>query len=135
MSNGKNEIRAVRRRSPIGAEVVGENQTYFRLWAPKAREVDLVLGHGPNSERTFHSLSPESGGYFSGTINVGAGTCYWFRVNGGERLYPDPASRFQPDGPHGPSRVVDPARFAWTDHGWRGVGRDGQVLYELHAGT
>ncbi len=123
---------------PIGAEVVGENQTYFRLWAPKAREVDLVLGHGPNSERTFHSLSPESGGYFSGTINVGAGTCYWFRVNGGERLYPDPASRFQPDGPHGPSCIVDSRRFQWTDSQWPGpaaTGLKGQVIYEMHIGT
>ena len=138
MSNGKNEIRAVGRRYPIGAEVVGENQTYFRLWAPKAREVDLVLGHGPNSERTFHSLSPESGGYFSGTINVGAGTCYWFRVNGGERLYPDPASRFQPDGPHGPSCIVDSRQFQWTDSQWPGpaaAGLIGQIIYEMHIGT
>jgi maltooligosyltrehalose trehalohydrolase len=138
MSNEKEKIRAVRRRYPIGAEVVGENQTYFRLWAPKAREVDLVLGYGPNSERTFHSLSPEPGGYFSGAINVGGGTCYWFRVNGGERPYPDPASRFQPDGPHGPSCIVDSRQFQWTDSQWPGpaaAGLKGQVIYEMHIGT
>jgi len=138
MSNGKKEIRAVRRRYPIGAEVVGENRTLFRLWAPKAREVDLVLERRPNSERTFHSLNPELGGYFSVAVNVGAGTCYWFRVNGEERLYPDPASRFQPDGPHGPSSIVDARQFHWTDSQWPGsavAGLKGQVIYEMHIGT
>jgi len=138
MSNGKNEIRAVRRRYPIGAEVVGENRTIFRLWAPKAREVDLVLERPPNSERTFHSLNPELGGYFSVAVNVGAGTRYWFRVNGGEKLYPDPASRFQPDGPHGPSSIVDARQFHWTDSQWPGsavAGLKGQVIYEMHIGT
>src|SRR6185436_8745817 len=46
-----------------------------------------------------------------------------------------PVSRFQPEGPHGPSRVVDPARFQWTDSQWRGVTLEGQVIYELHVGT
>src|SRR5256885_8243048 len=138
MSNGKKEIRAVRRRYSIGAEVVGENRTLFRLWAPKAREVDLVLERRPNSERTFHSLNPELGGYFSVAVNVGAGTRYWFRVNGGERLYPDPASHFQPDGPHGPSSIVDARQFHWTDSQWPGsavAGLKGQVIYEMHIGT
>src|SRR6266480_3585726 len=138
MSNGKKEIRAAVRRYPIGAEVVGENRTLFRLWAPKAREVDLVLERRPNSERMFHSLNPELGGYFSVAVNVGAGTRYWFRVNGGERLYPDPASRFQPDGPHGPSCIVDSRRFQWTDSQWPGpaaTGLKGQVIYEMHIGT
>jgi len=55
-------------------------------------------------------------------------------LDGGD-AFPDPASRFQPQGPHGPSRVVDPAPFPWTDAGWRGIGPDGQVIYELHVGT
>src|SRR5206468_1003323 len=93
---------SAKRRYPIGAEVIGENQTHFRVWAPKARELDVVVERGPNSPRTFHSLTPESGGYFSGVINAGAGTLYRFRVNGGEIFYPDPGSRFQPEGPHGP---------------------------------
>src|SRR5438067_8648926 len=138
MSNGKKEIRAVRRRYSIGAEVIGENRTLFRLWAPKAREVDLVLERRPNSERIFHSLNPELGGYFSVAVNVGAGTRYWFRVNGGERLYPDPASRFQPDGPHGPSCIVDSRQFQWTDSQWPGpaaAGLIGQIIYEMHIGT
>ena len=138
MSNGKEQIRAVRRRYPIGAELIAENQTHFRIWAPKARQLDVVGEHGPNSKRTFHSLNPEPGGYFSGAVNVGAGTCYWFRVNQGEILYPDPASRFQPDGPHGPSCIVDAKQFHWTDSQWRGpaaAGLKGQVIYEMHIGT
>ena len=127
-----------KRRYPIGAELVGENQTHFRVWAPKARELDVVAEHGPNSQRTFHSLSPEQGGYFSGALDVGVGTRYWFRVNSGERFYPDPASRFQPEGPHGSSCIVDPRQFHWTDSQWPGpaaAGLKGQIIYEMHIGT
>src|SRR5581483_10562776 len=66
---------------------------------------------------------------------AGAGTRYRFRLDGGERLFPDPASRFQPDGPHGPSQVINPHSFKWTDQAWPGVSMRGQVIYELHLGT
>src|SRR5262249_21257713 len=56
-------------------------------------------------------------------------------LDGGSELYPDPASRFQPDGPHGPSEVVDPKRFAWSDESWLGLVLEGQVIYEMHVGT
>jgi len=49
--------------------------------------------------------------------------------------YPDPCSRFQPQGVHGPSSVVDPAAFEWSDRDWRGVPLERAVIYELHAGT
>src|SRR6266700_5630403 len=127
-----------KRRYPIGAELVGENQTHFRVWAPKARELDVVAEHGPNSQRTFHSLSPEQGGYFSGALDVGVDTRYWFRVNSGEKSYPDPTSRFQPEGPHGPSCIIDPIQFQWTDSQWPGpaaTGLKGQIIYEMHIGT
>jgi maltooligosyltrehalose trehalohydrolase len=127
-----------KRRYPIGAEVISENKTDFRVWAPKARELDLVIEHGSNSKRTFHPLTAESDGYFSGAINAGHGSQYLFRVNGGEKLYPDPASRFQPDGPHGPSCIVDPKQFHWTDSQWPGPavgGLKGQIIYEMHIGT
>ena len=66
-------------------------------------------------------LVAEPEGWFSGLVRgLGHGARYRFRLDGGEPL-PDPASRFQPEGPHGPSEVVDPSRFAWTDGGWRGV--------------
>src|SRR5205809_1591194 len=127
-----------KRRYPIGAELVGENQTHFRVWAPKARELDVVVERGPNSQRTFYSLSPEPGGYFCGALDVGVGTRYWFRVNSGQKFYPDPASRFQPEGPHGPSCIVDPRQFQSTDSQWPGPAAPrlrGQIIYEMHIGT
>src|SRR5213595_2177650 len=138
MPSREQQIHQIERRYPIGAEVIGENQTHLRVWAPKARELDVVVERGPNSPRTFHSLTPELGGYFSGIINAGAGTLYRFRVNGGEIFYPDPASRFQPDGPHGSSYIIDPGEFQWTDSQWPGpaaTGLKGQIIYEMHIGT
>jgi maltooligosyltrehalose trehalohydrolase len=77
----------------------------------------------------------EGNGYHSSPIDeVGPGTQYRFRLNGGE-AFPDPASRFQPEGPHGPSVIIDSSTFDWTDHEWRGVQETGQVIYELHVGT
>jgi maltooligosyltrehalose trehalohydrolase len=63
------------------------------------------------------------------------GEDYRFRLNEADRALPDPASRWQPSGPHGPSRIVDPSSFKWTDERWEGVRADGQVLYEMHVGT
>src|SRR5213593_2165191 len=128
----------VKRRYPIGAELVGENQTHFRVWAPKARELDVVVEHGQNSKRTFHPLSPDPGGYFSGALDVGVDTRYWFRVNTGEKFCPEPASRFQPEGAHGPSCIIDPGQFQWTDSQWPGpaaTGLKGQIIYEMHIAT
>jgi maltooligosyltrehalose trehalohydrolase len=90
------------------------------------------------SDRTPNAaaLEPEGDGYFSGAVTfLGPGTLYGFRLDGSATLYPDPASRFQPDGPHGPSQVVDPSLFTWSDQAFRGVPREGQVIYELHVGT
>ncbi|PYI70490.1 MAG: malto-oligosyltrehalose trehalohydrolase, partial [Verrucomicrobia bacterium] len=70
-----------------------------------------------------------------GAVNVGAGSRYRFRVNRGENFYPDPASRFQPQGPHGPSCIVDPRQFRWADTNWPGVTLKGQIIYEMHIGT
>ena len=66
---------------------------------------------------------------------VEAGARYRYRLDGNPGLFPDPAARFQPDGPHGPSQVVDPHQFAWNDFAWKGVPADDQVLYEMHIGT
>jgi len=123
------------RRQPIGAEVIGKDETHFRVWAPKAREIDVVLEDGTSSEPIFYPLTPEAGGYFSGAVNVGAGSRYRFRVNRGENFYPDPASRFQPQGPHGPSCIVDPRQFRWADTNWPGVTLKGQIIYEMQIGT
>jgi maltooligosyltrehalose trehalohydrolase len=128
-----------KRRYPVGAELIRRlpNETHFRVWAPKAKHVDLVLEESAakDAKRTFHPLEPEEDGYFSGVASVGSGACYRFRVNHAEHFHPDPASRFQPDGPHGSSCVVDPTKFQWTDAEWPGRKLKGQIMYEMHIGT
>jgi maltooligosyltrehalose trehalohydrolase len=119
----------VARRLPVGAEVTAGGIVHFRIWAPDAVSVEVVLGG-----RTI-ALNREPGGYFSIETPGHAGDRYGFRVDGSEKLYPDPASRFQPEGPHSLSQIVDPAAFAWTDAAWSGVPLAGQVVYELHTGT
>jgi maltooligosyltrehalose trehalohydrolase len=125
------------RRYPIGAELIGPNQTHFRVWAPKASSVDVALEESslPNAQRSFHPLTREEGGYFAGSVEAGAGALYRFRIDNNQHFHPDPASRFQPDGPHGSSCVVDPTEFRWTDDQWQGRGLKGQVIYEMHIGT
>ena len=119
------------RRMPVGAEVHGDG-VHFRVWAPGRRRVTVVLEDGGRATE----LLPEEDGYFSGDCaRARTGTLYRFRLDGGANPLPDPASRFQPKGPHGPSAVVDGSRFEWTDTGWRGVSLPGQVLYEMHVGT
>jgi maltooligosyltrehalose trehalohydrolase len=82
-----------------------------------------------------HELAPEKNGYFSAHVpGARPGTLYRYRLDGGES-FPDPASRFQPEGPHGASQVVDAAAFRWTDAAWRGARLEGQVIYEMHIGT
>src|SRR5262249_55597819 len=124
-----------KRRYPIGAELIGENETHFRVWAPKARQVDVVLEDTADVKQKFYSLTAEPGGYFSGSAAAGPGVRYRFRVNSGENSYPDPASRFQPDGPHGSSAIVDPMKFPWSDAEWPGLKLEGQIFYEMHVGT
>ena len=125
------------RRYPIGAELIGANEIHFRIWAPKAKHVDVVLEESAekNAKRTFHPLQTEDGGYFSASVQAGADTRYRFRVDNAEHFHPDPASRFQSDGPHGSSCVIDPKTFQWTDGAWSGLKMKGQVIYEMHIGT
>ena len=122
------------RRLPVGAEALPGGGVHFRVWAPRGRRVEVVF-EGPRAPEPL-GLEEEEGGYFSGLAEgLTEGALYRFRLDGGGHLYPDPASRFQPEGPHGPSRVVDPARFRWTDDGWRGASLKGQVVYEMHVGA
>src|SRR5690348_10478641 len=119
------------RRLPIGAEPQRGAGVHLRVWAPAASRVGVIVDGAPGAV----PLAAESDGYFAGTLaNAAAGTRYRFSLDGGPPL-PDPASRFQPDGPHGPSEVVDPHTFRWTDTAWPGVALSGQVLYEMHVGT
>ncbi len=120
------------RRLPIGAEPAGDGRTHFRVWASRRRRVEVVLdGAGESS----FPLMAEGNGYFSGLVEASPGKRYRYRLDGEEQLYPDPASRFQPEGPQGPSEVIDPSAFAWTDTGWTGAPARGRVVYEMHIGT
>jgi maltooligosyltrehalose trehalohydrolase len=116
---------------PIGAEIFPEG-IHLRVWAAGRQRVQAVI-EGRAQEEV--ALAPDGAGYFLGWIAGGAGTRYRFRLDGEATLFPDPASRFQPEGPHGPSEVIDPASFAWTDAEWRGVPLDQAVIYEMHIGT
>jgi maltooligosyltrehalose trehalohydrolase len=125
------------RRYPIGAEILDGDRTHFRVWAPKARRVDVALEASADDDapRSFHILEPEAQGYFSGFVAAQAGAFYRFRLDEAMRFHPDPASRFQPQGPHRSSCVVDPSRFQWSDGAWKGLQMPGQIIYEMHVGT
>ena len=126
------------RRLKIGAEVLLQGGAHFRVWAPRCNQVEVVIEGGPGFDRRLpgHALRAETGGYFSGLIEAaGDGTLYRFRLDGGDQLYPDPASRFQPEGPHGSSQVIDARKFKWTDDNWRGTPLPQQVIYEMHIGA
>ncbi len=119
---------------PVGAEALTDGVD-FRVWRAGAGRIELVLGCDVVADQCI-ALDPEESGYFSTFVpGAGAGTRYGYRLAGGPEVLADPASRFQPDGPHGRSQVVDPDAFAWSDTGWRGVALPGQVIYELHLGT
>jgi maltooligosyltrehalose trehalohydrolase len=135
MNDRKNQ-----QRLPIGAELVQPEGVHFRVWAPRRRRVEVVLeqegGFTSEGPQATVELTRETDGYFSGlAAGARAGSIYRYRLDGGSELYPDPASRFQPEGPHGASQVIDPRHFRWTDAGWRGVHLQGQVIYEMHVGT
>jgi maltooligosyltrehalose trehalohydrolase len=116
----------------IGAEVMPGAGVRFRVWAPRRHRVEVVIEGGEGE----YELGREAGAYFSCVVDkAGDGTRYWYRLDKDEKLFPDPASRFQPEGPHGPSEVIDPKRFEWTDREWRGLKIAGQIIYELHIGT
>src|ERR1051325_2690969 len=128
------------RRLPVGAEVLPGGGVHFRVWAPRRKKVSVVIEAATASaggpEQQAIDLSEEAGGYFSGVAQAASGgTLYRFKLDDDDKLYPDPASRFQPEGPHGPSQVIDPNVFNWAADGWRGGGIPGQVIYEMHVGT
>ena len=127
-----------RKRLPIGAEVLVEGKgVAFRVWAPRRKAVAVVIEGGEGVALDGQATIPlesEGDGYFSGVVPAArTGSLYHYKLDG-DATFPDPASRFQPEGPHGPSMVVDPSAFAWSDSGWKGIELQGQVLYELHIG-
>ncbi len=117
---------------PVGAEFLSAKEgTHFRIWAPRRKTAEVVF----ESSKERIALQSEGNGYYSGVgSGIGPGVNYKYSLDGGE-AYPDPASQYQPTGPHGFSQVQDPAAFHWSDAAWRGVELPGQVIYELHLGT
>jgi maltooligosyltrehalose trehalohydrolase len=106
------------------------------VWAPAHRGVAVLLEDTSGLALLECPLQPETGGYFSAVVAEAVdGMLYRFRLGNSSEAVPDPASRFQPVGPNGPSQIVDPSVFAWTDHEWSGISIGRQVLYEMHVGT
>ncbi len=112
----------------LGATPAGAGRVTFRVWAHEAARVAVEL----HEER--HALEPEGFGVWSATLPAAHGDPYRYVLGEAEPL-PDPASRWQPEGLRGPSAVVDPGTFTWTDGTWSGVAPEQLVVYELHVGT
>ncbi len=116
----------------LGAQYEGNGRCLFTVWAPMANEMALRIV-GP-AERLV-PMTREGRGYWTAeTRDVFPGTLYVYRLDG-EKERPDPASRFQPDGVHGPSAVVDHNAFVWDEHGWKGLALAEHIYYELHVGA
>ncbi len=119
----------VDRRYPVGAEPQ-RGGVHFRVWGPDCQRLSVVI-----NEDSVHELTSEEAGYFSGLVPGDlVGALYQFRLENSD-LVPDPASRYQPFGPHGPSQVVESRGFDWSDQDWVGRELQGLVVYELHIGT
>jgi len=120
-------------RMPFGAELSAEGGVRFRLWASAAQRVELLL-YERGGARALPMRSIEGGWFELTTDAAGPGSRYRYRIDG-QLDVPDPASRFNPEDVHGPSEVIDPARFEWTDASWRAPPWHEAVIYELHTGT
>jgi maltooligosyltrehalose trehalohydrolase len=114
---------------PLGPQRTDDGRFHFLVWAPNARQVEVRL-----IERDQVSpLKPIAQGYHAGYVDASYGERYLYRLDG-ERERPDPASRCQPDGVHGPSQIVDPT-FSWSDAGWSPPSLRNTIFYEMHIGT
>ena len=123
-----------RHTMPFGAELTPEGQVRFRLWAPGAHEVEVVLHEGAGTPRSLKMPARGDGWFELVSGAARAGSRYKFRIDGKIEV-PDPASRSNPDDVHGPSEVIDPTAFEWDDEAWRGRPWHEAVIYELHVGT
>lgn len=119
---------------PFGPVILPDGRVDFRLWAPSAEKVELVLTQDDGRERILPMRGEEEGWYRANVEQVGPGSCYQFIINGGLRVA-DPASRFQPEDVHGPSQLIDSLAWDWQDEAWRGRPWEQAVVYELHVGT
>jgi maltooligosyltrehalose trehalohydrolase len=119
---------------PFGAELTPAGEVRFRLWAPAAHEVELMLHEEADTPRPLKMSAQPDGWFELVTGEARAGSRYRYRIDGKTEV-PDPASRSNPDDIHGPSEVIDAAAFEWDDDAWRGRPWHEAVVYELHVGT
>jgi maltooligosyltrehalose trehalohydrolase len=118
---------------PFGSEILPDG-VLFRLWAPGARRVDLIL-ENPHQPACRQKMNSEHGGWYRCfSREAGPGSAYRFSIDA-DLLVPDPASRCQAEDVHGPSLVIDPRAFSWQDGSWRGRPWEEAIIYELHLGT
>ncbi|MEX0611374.1 MAG: malto-oligosyltrehalose trehalohydrolase, partial [Pirellulales bacterium] len=119
----------------MGATLLADG-AFFRVGAPERAAIHVILVSPDGREQRRVRLQQDPDGFFSGRVaGVRQGDLYFYQVDDDPKLYPDPASHFQPQGVHGPSQVIDHRRFRWTDDDWPGPRLRGQLLYELHIGT
>lgn len=118
---------------PFGAEHLGDGTVRFRLWAPAAHKVEVIIENATHGKR-IPLQELEQGWFEVITDGANSGSQYLFRIDG-DREVPDPASRFQPKDVHGPSEVIDPTVFEWSDGEWLGRRWEEAVIYELHVGA
>ncbi len=120
----------------FGASVREGNSAEFRVWAPKLTNLSVrIMGETAGEHPRTIPMKQSSGSEFTATVSqVSEGADYIYLLEG-ERERPDPVSRWQPGGVHGPSRIVDPAAFRWSDQSWSGIPLKDFIIYELHTGT
>lgn len=131
------------RRFPIGAEILPDRSgIHFRVWAPDHDRVELTFTADPSSVPVSEELHPsvvmqkETSGYFSILLpNISQRLLYGFKLDDSKNCFPDPASRFQPQGIDGFSKIIDCLDYKWNDSQWKGISRDNRVIYEMHVGT
>ena len=118
---------------PFGVRLDDGGGATFRLWAPAAQRAEIAIETGGPAPE-LHPAEADAQGWWECTVpHAAAGTLYRWRIDG-RQLVPDPASRQNPEGPHGPSCIVDPKQFEW-DGAWHGKPWHEAVLYELHVGS
>jgi len=131
MVGERDMIQHAKRRFSQGAELDASG-VHFRVWGPLWNKAELLR----DGAATGAAMAREEDGFWSVFIpGMAAGARYKYRIDDDKQGFPDPASRFQPDGPHGWSVVIDALSFPWTDRGWTGLQLQGQCVYEMHIGT
>ena len=117
----------------MGAQVIEGDRVRFRVWAPERKTVEVEIYPWPEGI-VRHPMERDDGGVWTAEVECTPGTLFRYRLDD-EWSHPDPCSRSQPEGVHGPSQVVDTSAFVWTDGAWRGPDPHRLVIYELHVGA